>query len=153
MKIELYKMGQGFLPASEEAERVHARMSPGELAWVKVLRIRDPISHRRYWRLMTMCAENCERIELPYNSVMLVKNKHDVHTAVKLCAGLCDTIFDAFGKPAFQIPWSTDFDSMTADEWGDFLPRAHDVVMERILPGVTLPQIAHEMQRCMGIAA
>ena len=152
MRIELFKHGRGFLPASEEAEAVHRRMAPGEIAWMKVLRIRDPVAHRRYWALMTMCANNCERIELPYGGVMLVHSKEDVHTAVKLCTGYCDTIFDANQRPVAFIPKSTNFESMTADEWAGYWPRVLDVVQERILPGVEIPEVQTELLRCMGMA-
>lgn len=152
MKIEIYKRGQGFLPASEEAERVHSRMTQGEIAWVKVLRIRDPVSHRRYWQLMTMCADNCERIEMPYGGVMTINNKNDVHTAIKLCTGLVDTIFDSFGKPAFQIPKSTDYEAMTADDWSEYWPKVLQVIQDTILPGVSIPAMEIEIQKCMGWA-
>jgi hypothetical protein len=153
MKIELFKHGKGFLPASEDAEAVLKRMSPGEITWVNVLRIRDPIAHRRYWQLCTLAALNCERIELPYGAVMLIHNKNDVHTAIKLCTGHCDTIFDAMGKPAFQIPKSTSYENMTADEWNEWWPRVLDVVYQRILPGVSIPEVELEILKCMGMAA
>ena len=153
MKIELYKRGQGFLPASDEAQKVHSRMTQGELAWVKVLRVRDPVSHRRYWALMGLCAMNCERIELPYGGAMLIKNKNDVHTAIKLCAGHCDIIFDADGRPAYAIPKSTDYESMTRDEWIEYWPAVIEVVQERIMPGVSIPEVELEIQKCMGLAA
>lgn len=153
MKIELYKMGRGFVPASPEAEAVHTRMGPYEVAWFKVLRIREPKEHRRYWALMTLCAEHCERIELPYGGVMLVHSKDDVHTAMKLCTGYCDTIFDTFGKPAFQIPKSTAFEEMTADEWAEYWPKVTQQVCERILPGVSLPEVELELLKCMRLAA
>lgn len=152
MKIELYRRGQGFLPASEDAERVRNRMAQGEITWVKVLRVRDLVSHRRYWKLMTMCADNCESIDLPYGGVMKINNKDDVHTAIKLCTGLVDTIFDAFGKPAFQIPKSTNYEAMTADEWSEYWPRVLDVVQTQVLPGVSLPEMELEIQKCMGFA-
>lgn len=152
MKIDIFKHGKGFLPASEDAQKVYSRMSPGEIVWVNVLRIRDPVANRRYWQLMTLCAQNCERIELPYGGVMIINNKNDVHTAIKLCTGLVDTIFDAFGKPAFQIPKSTNFEAMTADEWNEYWPRILDVIQERILPGVSLPEMELEIQKCMGMA-
>jgi hypothetical protein len=153
LKIELYRRGQGFLPASEDAERVRNRMTQGEICWVKVLRVRDPVSHRRYWALVTLCALNCERIELPYGAVMEIKNKNDVHTAIKLCTGHCETIFDALGKPVFQIPKSTSYEEMTADEWSEWWPRVLDVVQERILPGVSMPEMELEILKCMGMAA
>lgn len=153
MKIEIFKRGQGFMPASDDAQKVHARMTQGEIAWVKVLRIRDPIAHRRYWKLMEMCADNCEHIELPYGAMMKIHHKDDVHTAIKLCTGLCDTIFDANGAPVFQIPRSTNYEAMTCDEWAEYWPRVLDVVSERILPGVSLPEMQHEIEKCMGWAA
>lgn len=153
MKIELYRRGQGFLPASEEAERVRNRMAQGEICWVKVLRIRDPVSHRRYWALMRLCANNCERIELPYGGFMEIYHEKDVHTAIKLCAGHCDYIFDADGKPAFAIPKSTDYESMTRDEWIEYWPRVTDVIQERIMPRVSIPEVELELQKCMGLAA
>lgn len=141
------------MPASEEAQAVHRRMSPGEVAWVRVMRIRDPVSHRRYWALMTLCAQNCERIELPSGGVLLVHNKNDVHTAVKLCTGHCDTIFDAEGRPVAHIPKSTDFGSMTKDEWNAYWPRVLDVVQQTIIPGVEIPEVQDEIMKCMGWAA
>ena len=153
MKIELYKRGQGFLPASDDAVKVHARMAQGEIAWMKVMRIRDPVSHRRYWALMNLCAMNCERIELPYGGVMVIHSRDDVHTAIKLCTGHCDIIFDATGKPAFWIPKSTSYESMTRDEWDAYWPRVTDVIMERIMPGVSIEAVQNELQRCMGLAA
>lgn len=151
--IELYRQGRGWLPASEDAQKVHVRMSDGEVAWFKPMRIRDPVSFRRYWKLMTLSAENCERIELPYNAVMLVHTKEDVHTAVKLCTGYCDTIFDPFNKPVFQVVKSTNFDEMTQDEWEAYWPRVLDVISERVLPGVEIPEVELEIMKCMGLAA
>lgn len=153
MKIQLYKRGKGFLPASQEAEQVHAKMSQGEIAWFKPMRIRDPVEHRRYWALMTLCAENCERIDLPYGGVMIVHSKDDVHTAIKLLTGHVETIFDAFGKPAFQIPKSTSYEDMTADEWNEFWPRVVDAVMQHVLPGLKWPEMENEIMKCMRIAA
>lgn len=152
MKVELFKHGKGFLPASEDAQKVYARMSPGEICWFNVLRIRDPVAHRRYWALMSLVADNCERIELPYGGVMIIHNKNDVHTAIKLCTGLVDVIFDAFGKPAFQIPKSTNYEAMTADEWSEYWPKVTQVIQDTILPGVSIPEMETELLKCMGWA-
>lgn len=147
------KHGRGFLPTEEASEKLHAKLEIGEAVAFKRVQVRDPVSLRRYWKLMEMCAENCERIELPYGGVMLVKSRYDVHTAVKLLTGHCDTIFDAFGKPAFQIPKSTDFDEMTQDQWEEYWPRVNDAIGEHILPGVSLRSVETEIMKCMGWAA
>lgn len=151
--IELYRRGQGWLPASDEAIAVRNRMEQGELAWFRPLRVRCPKELRRYWALMTMCADNCERIEMPYGGVMLVQSKDDVHDAVKICAGHCTTIFDTSGTPVYQIPKSISYEDMTEDEWLEFWPRVTDVVMERVLPGVSSADIELELLKCMRLAA
>jgi hypothetical protein len=151
--IELYRRGQGFLPASDDAVRVRDRMEQGQIAFFKPLRVRCPRELRRYWALMSMAADNCERIEMPYGGVMLVQSKDDVHTAVKLCAGYCTTIFDTGGNPVFQIPKSISFEDMTEDEWLQFWPKVVDVIMQRVMPGVSLPEIELELLKCMRLAA
>jgi hypothetical protein len=152
VKIELYRRGKGWLPASEDAEKVLQRMDQGEICWVKPIRVRDPDSHRRYWKLMQMCADNCEQIELPNGAVMRIHSKDDVHTAIKFCSGHVTTILDASGNAAFQIPKSTDYESMTKDEWDRYWPSVIQVVMERVMPGIERPEIEFELQRCMGLA-
>ena len=84
---------------------------------------------------------------------MPVHSKEDVHTAIKLCTGHCTTIFDANGNPVAAIPKSTNFESMTADEWSQYWPKVIDVIIERILPGVQWPEVELEIQKCMRIAA
>jgi hypothetical protein len=155
VNLELFKRGRGFLPAGPESEDYHAKMEFGEFIICKVLGVRDVPSFRRYWKLMTVCAANCECIELPYSAVMFVQNKRHVHTAIKLCTGYCDTIFDNFGAPAYQIPKSTDFESMTQEEWKEYWPRVLDVVQERIMPGVSMPLVIEDIERLslMGMAA
>lgn len=151
-KIELYKKGEGWLPASDDAIKVHKRMEAGEIGWFKPIRVRDLTAHRRYWKLLTMCAENCERIELPYGGSMEIHDKDDVHTAMKICTGHVTWVLDSFGKERFAIPKDTNFEAMTADEWNEWWPRVLDVVAERVMPGIQLPEIEHEIEKCMGWA-
>jgi len=151
--IELYRRGQGWLPANDDAIKVRDRMDQGEIAWFKPLRVRCPKDLRRYWALMTMCADNCERIEMPHGGVMLIQSKEDVSDAVKICSGHCTTIFDMDGKPVYQIPKSISFENMEQNEWDQFWPKVVDVVMERVMPGISLPDIELELLKCMRLAA
>ena len=86
---------------------------------------------------------------------MDVHSKDDVHTAIKLCSGHVTTIFDADGRPAFQIPKSTNFENMTEDEWKKFWPKAVQVVLDRILPGVGKRSLMAQLRimECAGLAA
>jgi ferredoxin len=153
MQIEVYRKGQGWLPASDEAIKVRDRMENGDIAWFKTMKVRCPKDLRRFWQLMTMCRDNCERIEMPHGGVMLVNSKEDVCTVVKICTGHCTTIFDMDGKPVYQIPKSISFENMEQNEWDEFWPRVVDVVMQRIMPGVSLPEIELELLKCMKLAA
>lgn len=153
MNIELYRKGQGWLPASDDATKVRDRMQQGEIAWFKPLRVRVPKELRRYWALMTICADNCERIKMPYGGVMLIQSKDDVSDAVKLCTGHCTTIFDMDGKPVYQIPKSISFENMEQSGWEAYWPKVIDVVMQRIMPGVSHESIELELLKCMKLAA
>jgi len=153
VNFEMYRRGQGWLPVSDDALALHSKMDQGDIVFFKPLRVRCPKDLRRYWALMTKCAENCERIELDYNAIMLVKCKDDVSDAVKLCTGYCTTIFDMNGKPVYQIPKSISFDNMEQTEWEEYWPKVVDVVMQRIMPGVSLPEIELELLKCMRLAA
>ena len=62
------------------------------------------------------------------------------------------TIFDRFNLPVYQVTKSTDFASMTKDEWDAYWPRVLDVIPERILPGVSIPEVRLEIEKCMGMA-
>jgi hypothetical protein len=151
--VYLAKHGRGFLPADDESTAIHRRMEPGEAALFRPMRVRDLKSHRRYWKLMTMCAENCERIEIRPGTWIEVRSKDDVHTAIKLCTGYYDTVFDAEGRPAALLPRSTSFDEMTAEEWLEYWPRVLDVVQHQVLPGVQIDSVELEILKCMGMAA
>jgi hypothetical protein len=128
-------------------------MEIGEAALFRPMRVRDLKAHRRYWKLMEMCANNCERIEIRPNVWMQVNSKDDVHAAIKLCTGYCDAIFDADQRPVAFLPKSTSFDEMTADEWLAYWPRVLDVVQHQVLPGVQIDSVELEILKCMGMAA
>lgn len=153
MKIELFRRGKGWLPASEPAQRVLGRMTEGEIGWFKTLRVRSLVDHRRYWGLMRLCAHHCERIELPYGGAMEIHNEDDVHTAIKICVGHVTWVLDAFGKPTFAIPKSTDYESMDADDWAEYWPGVVQTIMERVMPGVSMPEVELELLKCMRLAA
>jgi len=151
-RLELFKLNDGFLPADEVARRLLARLDDGEVLPFKSIRVRDLKSHRRYWKLMELCAHTCEQIQLPGGGLMEIRCKEDMHTAVKLCTGHCTRIFDADGNLAFVIPSPTNFDDMEADEWDRYLPKAHEVIREKVLPGVPDSVVETEILKLMGWA-
>lgn len=150
--IELAKKGRGFLPANEAAETFHRKMGDGEIVVFEPVEIRDLVAHRRYFGLMRLIANSCERIELPSGSFMEIRDEQDASTAIKICAGYVEWVLDGDGRPAFGIPKSISFRKMSKSEWIGYWVKVMAVVTERVLPGVPLPTIELEMLKCMGLA-
>lgn len=154
MRMEIYKLGQGFLPSGEDAEKVHRRMDPGELIWVEICRIRDIVMHRRYWKLMTLCADNCERIVCDDGAVIPIRDKDDMHVAMKLLTGHCEYVFDAVsGRPLLAIPMRTNFEELDADQWLEYWQKVTVAVTTKVLPGVRGEFPGLEILRCAGLAS
>lgn len=151
-RLELFKLNDGFLPADEVARRLHARMEDGEVLPFKSIRVRDLKAHRRYWKLMELCAHNCDQIELHGGGIMDVRCKEDMHTAMKFCTGHCIQIMDADGKLAFSYPLPTNFDDMESDEWDRYWPKVLEVVSAKVLPGVPDSVVETEILKLMGWA-
>lgn len=151
--IWLAAHGRGFLPADERAEKFRNRFEPGEVLPFRPVRVRDITAHRRYWKLMDLCAQNCERIEIAPGAWMEVKTKEDVHTAIKLCTGHYTEIFDAENTPIARVPKTTNFEEMTAEEWEEYWPRVLDAVQTRIIPGIRLSDVVLQLHKCMGWAS
>jgi hypothetical protein len=71
---------------------------------------------------------------------------------VKLCTGHCIRIFDSAGNLAYQIPLPTNFEEMEEDQWEAYLPKVHEVVRERVLPGLPDSIVETEVLKLMGWA-
>lgn len=137
-------------PADERSLRVVQRMEFGEARMFRPVSVRDIRSHRRYWKLVTVCSENCEQIEIAPGRWMEVKTPEDVHVAIKFCTGLYHTILDNEGRPMMRVVKSTSFEEMTREEWDEYWPRVLDVIEEKILPGVALSDVVIEIHKLMG---
>lgn len=151
-KFDIFAKGDGWMPADEASQKFRRKYEEGEVITVTHVRIRDPVAHRRYWKLMTMCAENCEQIEIRRGAIVEIRNKDDMHTAVKLCLGYTKKIFDDMGAIVAEIPLSTAFEEMSTIEWDEYYPRVLDVVAEKVLPGIEIPEIEFELMKLMGLA-
>lgn len=151
-RLELFKLNDGFFPADEVARRLHARMEDGEVLPFKTIRVRDLDAHRRYWKLMEMCAHQCERITLPGGGSMEIRSKDDMHIAMKLCTGHVIRIFDTEGSLLYVVPLPTNFDDLDADGWDVYSKKVNEVINERVLPGVPSSVIQTEVLKLMGYA-
>ncbi len=156
MKIWLARHHESLVCTDEESLRVIRRLGEGECQCFERIAVRDPVAHRRYWGLMTMIGHHVDRIEIDRIRkepvYMPIFSKDNAHTAMKLCTGLYDTLPVGGTAYAVRVPKSTTFKEMTPDEWLAYFPRVMDVVVERVLPEVEIPEVQTEMLKCMGAA-
>lgn len=157
MKVWFARHGDSLVSTDEDSLRVIRRLGEGECQLFERKAVRDPVAHRRYWGLMRLIAHNVDRIEIDRLGgqpvFMRVFNKQNAHTAMKLCTGLYETLPIGGTDYAVRVPLSTDFESMTPDEWLAYWPRVMDVIHEKVLPGVEIPEANLEILKCMGHAA
>lgn len=151
--IWLAAHGRGFLPADERAEKLHKKLGAGEVLPFKPIRVRDVTAHRRYWKLMELCAQNVERIEIADDAWMDVSSKDDVHVAMKLCTGHVRWFFDAEKRPVACMPLSTNFEEMEPEEWEEYWPKVLDTVEHKIIPGIRRADVVVELYKLMGWAS
>jgi hypothetical protein len=101
--------------------------------------------HRRYWVLMSMLADNLEQVEVEPGVMLTIRNKDDVHVAMKYATGLFDSY--ALEGGVLRIIKSTAFDRMTPDEWAAYWAKVLDAVHAKFLPGVEIASIENEIAR------
>lgn len=149
MKVFLQKRLDGSLaPACDASSHLARRLAPGEAVEVdwKSRNTRSVQWHRRYWALCSVIYANVDHVDLHGQRIEFT-SPEVVHLTLKGLAGLYDAcIVLPDGTRAFLIR-SIAFCKMTADEWSAAWPRLLDVVHERILPGVPLPDVEHEIAR------
>lgn len=140
------------IPTDQDSSRVIARMEDGECKAFRPIGVRDPVSHRRYWVLMTSTAKNVQRIEIdkvggvPVH-MRLFGDKSRAHAAMKLCTGLYDTLPVGGTDYEIRVPRSTNFEDMTPEEWIAYWPRVMEVLLERVTPEIEVPEARDEMMR------
>jgi hypothetical protein len=149
-RIYLARAGDFLASTDEESLKLIRRLGEGEEQGFKPLRIRSLPWHRRYWKLMNDLSQHISEINISLGSepvMMPVASAYDLHTAIKLITGHCITQHIKGTGYVLRIPKPTDFDSMTADEWSEFYPRALDAVHERALPQIEIPEVEAELAR------
>jgi hypothetical protein len=145
------RVNDALISTDEDSLKVIRRMEPGECKAFRPIGVRDPVSHRRYWVMCTETARNVRQIEIDRIGkqpvYMRVFCKEDVHTAMKLCTGLFDVLPVGGTNYAIRVPRSTDFDRMTPEEWAAYWPKVMDVLLEKVVPEIEVPEARDDMCR------
>lgn len=118
------------------------KFSPTQPIQVRLTQERHAGQHRLYWAVLTVVAQNLEPAVLP----------EELHEWVKLNCGAA--IFDRLTGEALALtPASIAFEAMDQSLFHDFFQRVVDLLVTRILPGLSKETLTREASALMGFAA
>lgn len=125
------------VPANDKARSWMVKAKPGDLVNVDAIRKRSLKHHNKYWKLLSIVAENSETFTAP----------RQVHMAIKatLCHGKWITVHPK--SPPIFCEDPTNFGSMDQEAFSAFYSAAVNVVLKYLMPGVdpdTLDRLAME---------
>lgn len=149
-RVYLARAGDFLASTDEESLKLIRKIGDGEEVAFKPLRVRSLLWHRRYWALMSQLSPHITEINISLGAepvMMPIRSSYELHTAIKLITGHCITQHIKGTGYVLRIPKPTDFDSMTADEWSEFYPKALDAVHQRALPQIEIPEVEEELAR------
>lgn len=141
--IHMTRTLSGLSPADDHARKVLGKIALGATVGVEYRQPRNGPMHKRYWALMQMILNNSEQ----YGSVEQVSDH------VKCLSGHCTVVCSQKTGEALLVPKSISFSNMDQAEFEDFWDRVVKVIVEHILPGVTVPQIEEELLQLIGGAS
>jgi hypothetical protein len=145
------RRGESLIATDEDSRKVIHRLDEGECQCFKRIGVRDPVMHRRYWAMMSQTAKHVRRIEIDRLAgqpvYMPIFTSYNAHTAMKLCTGLYDTLPVGGSDYAVRVPHSTNFESMTPDEWLLYWPQVLEVLNEKVTPYIEIPEARDDMMR------
>lgn len=140
------------IATDDDSQKIIDRLGEDECKAFRPVGVRDPVSHRRYWAMMTTTAKNVKRIEIDRVEgkpvyMRLFGDKSRAHSAMKLCTGLYDTCPVGGTDYEIRVPRSTNFEDMTPEEWIAYWPRVMEVLLDRIAPEIEVPEARDDMMR------
>ena len=135
----------GMVPACEVSEKVFRKTSVNELIETdtKTKNTRSVLWHRRYFGLLRLIYQNCERF----------KSEEDVHFFLKYETGMFDGSVKMESGETVYFVKSIAFSEMTAEEWAAYWKKALDVLYDKVMPGIDMQEALNEIDRCAGLAA
>ena len=106
----LAKHGRGFLPADEEAEKLHAKMAVGECAEFRPLRPRSARWHRLYFGLCRTIGQNQDP----------PRDEDSIDYELRILAGHYEVMY--VQEHEVYYPKRIAFHKRTHDEWAALWP-------------------------------
>lgn len=142
MKIMMVKHRGGLFPLFEDDAPVLEKIKRGATVTCEIKSPRNVNHHRLYWAL----------VHTVYRNQEFYKSVEELHQALKLEAGVCDTIRFRDGREVV-IPGSIKFSEMDQIDFGFFYDRVCEIVAKHFLPGVDVESLKAEVSDMIGINA
>lgn len=130
-------------PVDEAGIEALRKIKNGAILKVEVKQPRNIRAHRLFWGLMSLVWEQLDQEEYP--------TVEDLAARVKIATGHRTRIDLGKGMVGF-VPKSIAFHKMDETAFREFLDRSIDLVVTRILPGVTDAEIRAELEAMTGLS-
>jgi hypothetical protein len=125
----------GLRPVDAHGVDLLAKIKQGQQVEIIVKRARNGRQHRLYWAL----------IGLIHPQQRLYTTQEQLSNAMKCAVGWCDEVPLNSGK-VMVTPRSISFANMDQTEFQQFFDKIIDLVVEKILPGVTSEDLKRELE-------
>ena len=128
IKFSMVKDGNRFVSADEMTDDAMKAIKNGAEVIVTVNRPRNPKHHRLFWAMLNKVVE-----QLDENQRLLYPTPESLLAGVKIALGYYDMVRSLDGMP-LPVLKSTNFESMSQDEFRRFFNQAMDLILDRLLP-------------------
>lgn len=142
-RLLLRRTLSGFIPDDEASAELVRKFKVGETYKAEVTKPRNLKMHKRYWVLVTTVFQNCDQ----FASI------DQCHQYLKLRAGHCTQVVSKATGEVFLVPDSIAFDKMDDAAFMEFWQKITQVVCTEIIPGLNADDLAHELEKLLGLAA
>jgi len=139
MIIFLIKKLNGLFPADSVELGKLQGLKNGQTYKAKITQPRNVQHHRKYWAMIGLVHEN-----LPEEMEKLFKTPNDLHTELKLQAGLYDIHYTIGGKQIPQVR-SINFGAMDQLDFEEYYENTIRIISKYILPGITSEDIKNQL--------
>lgn len=142
-EIYLRRTLSGFTPDDESSADAVKGYRLGEVYKANIVKHRNLKNHRRWWALCSLIYQNSDQF----------KSAEQVHDYLKILAGHCTQIVSKSTGEVYLVADSISFGTLDELQFQDVFSRAVLAVSEHILPGISVDDVSHEIEKLCGLAA
>lgn len=143
----------GLIGTDDESRAFIDSLSAGECREFEPVSSRSLLDHHRYWVLCTEAAKHVTRIEIDREDgkpvFYPVRNKEDVHTALKFCTGLYDKLPIEGTSFSIRVPKSTNFRTMKREQWEKHWPLVLEAFTDKVAPHIADDEARASLMQCI----